>query len=72
MPKEIYTSPVVLDHEINQIFSKEWICVGRADSLPEMGDYMTVEIANQPLIVTRGKDNQLTAMSNICLHRGMD
>ena len=71
MPKEIYTSPIVLDHETQHIFSKEWICVGRADSLPKIGDYMTVEIANQPLIVTRGKDSKLNAISNICLHRGM-
>ena len=71
MPKDIYTNPLVLEHEISHIFSKDWVCVGRADTLPHIGDYMTVEIANQPLIVTRGKDNQLSAMSNICLHRGM-
>jgi len=71
MPKQIYTEPDVLKHENEHIFMKEWICVGRADTLPNEGDYMTVEIAGQPLIVIRGKDNQITAMSNICLHRMM-
>ena len=45
------------------------MCVGRADSLPNAGDYTTYELAGQPIFVIRGKDGRLRAMSNVCLHR---
>ena len=51
------------------MFSKDWFCVGRASALENAGDYLTLELANQPIIVLRDKDGTLKAMSNVCLHR---
>ena len=69
MPKSIYTSEDFLGHEIAQVFSKEWICVGRASALEKSGDYLTYELAGQPIMVVRDKQGQLHAQSNVCLHR---
>ena len=38
MPKSVYTSPEFLELEEKHIFSKEWLCAGRADALPEPGE----------------------------------
>ena len=69
MPKLVYTSEDFAAEEIEQIFSKEWFCVGRAAALANPGDYVTLELANQPIMVIRGKDGVLHAQSNVCLHR---
>jgi phenylpropionate dioxygenase-like ring-hydroxylating dioxygenase large terminal subunit len=69
MPKSVYTSEEFAAAEIEQIFSKEWFCVGRATSLANAGDYVTLELAGQPIMVIRGKDGLLHAQSNVCLHR---
>ncbi len=69
MPPSVYTSNDFLKSELNNIFSKDWFCVGRASALANEGDYITLELANQPIIVLRDREGHLKAMSNVCLHR---
>jgi phenylpropionate dioxygenase-like ring-hydroxylating dioxygenase large terminal subunit len=69
MPPSVYSSPEFLERELKDIFSKEWFAVGRASSLKNPGDYVTLELAGQPIFVMRNKDGTLRAMSNVCLHR---
>jgi len=69
IPKSAYTSEVFLDRELSEIFRKEWICVGRADQLARPGDYLTYELAGQPVVVVRDAGGALRALSNVCLHR---
>ena len=70
-PKAIYTLPDITAHEMDRIFASEWLCAGRADELPNPGDYMAFECGAQPLIIIRGADGALSARSNICRHRMM-
>jgi phenylpropionate dioxygenase-like ring-hydroxylating dioxygenase large terminal subunit len=69
MPPSVYSSPEFLKRELEDVFAKEWVCVGRASSLANPGDYVTYELAGQPIFVIRDKDGSLRAMSNVCLHR---
>ncbi len=69
MPPEVYTTEVFLRAELEQVFRKDWFCVGRASSLDEPGDYLTCDLAGQPIMVIRDRDGELRAMSNVCLHR---
>ncbi|AZQ53303.1 SRPBCC family protein [Burkholderia cenocepacia] len=69
MPPGVYTSPEFLERERQTLFHHEWLCMGRASALPNPGDYLTAEIAGQPIIVIRRDDGTLRAMSNVCLHR---
>ncbi|MEM9062823.1 MAG: SRPBCC family protein [Pseudomonadota bacterium] len=69
IPKSAYTSEAFLDAELERIFKQEWVCVGRTDQLANPGDYLTYELAGQPVLVVRDTDKQLRAMSNVCLHR---
>ncbi|MCA7924517.1 Rieske 2Fe-2S domain-containing protein [Burkholderia cenocepacia] len=69
MPPGVYTSPEFLEREQQTLFRDEWLCMGRASALPNPGDYLTAEIAGQPIIVIRRDDGTLRAMSNVCLHR---
>jgi phenylpropionate dioxygenase-like ring-hydroxylating dioxygenase large terminal subunit len=69
MPPGVYTSELFLAREIDGIFRREWYCVGRASALANPGDYVAVDLAGQPLLVVRGRDGVLRAMSNVCRHR---
>jgi choline monooxygenase len=69
LPPGIYTSERFRALELERIFTKEWICVGRASAVREPGAYLTYEIADQPLFVMRDQDRRLRAFSNVCLHR---
>ena len=69
MPPSVYTSTEFLDRELSDIFSKEWICVGRSGRLSNPGDYVTFDLAGQPVVVIRDREGQMRAFSNVCLHR---
>lgn len=71
LPPEIYTSPDILAFEREAIFAKEWLCVGRAEQIPNPGDWFTVTICDEPIVVARDKAGEVRAMSAVCQHRAM-
>jgi choline monooxygenase len=79
LPPAAYTSTEVLAEEHRSIFSSEWSCVGRSADLPNSGDYLTAEIpsadathpdGHRSIVVLRDDDGQLSALDNVCAHRG--
>ena len=54
--------------ERDRVFGANWIAVGRADQVAEPGDFFTVELAGEPLVVVRGADGELRAFFNVCRH----
>jgi phenylpropionate dioxygenase-like ring-hydroxylating dioxygenase large terminal subunit len=69
MPKSVYTSPEFAEAEAQHIFAKDWLCAGRADALADIGDYLTMKIAGEPVIILRDRNGALRGMSNVCRHR---
>jgi len=69
MPCSVYTSEDFLQAEIDSVFAKDWFCAGRASSISNPGEYLTLDLAGQPIMVIREKNGQLRAQSNVCLHR---
>ncbi|MEM6985047.1 MAG: SRPBCC family protein [Pseudomonadota bacterium] len=69
MPPSVYTSPAFLDAELEYVFKQDWFCAGRASALAKAGDFTTLELAGQPVVVLRDKSGSLRAYSNVCLHR---
>jgi phenylpropionate dioxygenase-like ring-hydroxylating dioxygenase large terminal subunit len=71
LPAWAYTSPEFYAREVEHIFMKVWNFIGRADHIPNPGDYFTLEFAGVPVVVVRDKDDrQLRAFVNVCRHRG--
>lgn len=68
-PPQVYTSSEFLEYELNEIFNHEWFCVGREDEFANPGDYRTMKIGRDPVIILRDRDGQVRAMSNVCRHR---
>ncbi len=65
-----YTDPAVLRAELEGIFARRWILVGRGSELPEPGDYMTPEVGGESIILVRQPDGSVRGMLNVCRHRG--
>lgn len=65
-----YTSPEVAAAEQRAIFGPAWQCVGRAAEVAEPGQYLTAELAGEPIAVVRGDDGALRGFFNVCRHRG--
>ena len=71
LPAEIYTSEEFLDFERRALFDHEWLCVGLASEIPRPGDWFTKTVNGEPVIVVRGKDGEIRALSAVCQHRAM-
>ncbi len=70
MPRAFYTDPRVLALEKEQLFLREWVCVGRAEELSQPGDFVAFQICDEPLVIVHGDDGKIRAFSNVCRHRG--
>jgi Rieske 2Fe-2S family protein len=65
-----YTSQEVFDADMEHIFGKHWIYVGVSVDVPEPGDYMTVQLGHDPILIVRDDDDEIRAFHNVCRHRG--
>jgi phenylpropionate dioxygenase-like ring-hydroxylating dioxygenase large terminal subunit len=70
LPPHYYWSPEIYEHELETIFLREWICVGREEEIPNVGDFFTRTIAQDNVIVVRDAPDSIRAHSNFCRHRG--
>jgi phenylpropionate dioxygenase-like ring-hydroxylating dioxygenase large terminal subunit len=70
LPPWCYTSEEFFRREVDTIFLKEWNFIGRADRVPNPGDYFTVTFTGVPVIIMRGRDGEVRAFANSCRHRG--
>lgn len=70
LPNDCYTSSEFFKFEADYVFARSWICVGRVEQIRNRGDYLTPSVAGEPLLVVRGQDDKIRAMSAVCQHRG--
>ena len=56
--------------EVDRIFHREWVLVGREEALPVPGDYHRFDVAGESVIVLRDRDGDLCGFYNVCRHRG--
>ena len=71
LPRECYTSPEFFEFERLAVFPRSWVCVGREEQIPNIGDFLAPTIGAEPLLVVRRTDGSIGAMSAICRHRGL-
>ena len=65
-----YLSEAIFQADLEHLFGKHWIFVAVEPQLPEAGDYITVEIGRDSVLILRDDDLQLQAFHNVCRHRG--
>lgn len=68
IPGSWYTDPRIAELEKRNVFSHTWQPVGRIDEVAEPGQYLTAEVAGEPILVVRGQDGVLRAFYNVCRH----
>ena len=69
IPADWYRDPSKLDAELDRVFARTWQLVGHTEQVRLPGDYFTCTVSEEPLVVTRGEDGVIRALSNVCRHR---
>ena len=68
IPARLYNDPVYLELERERVFAHSWQLVARTEQLRVAGDYVTVEVGNDSVVVVHD-GSTLSAFHNVCLHR---
>jgi len=70
LPARYYTDPAVFTDELERFFCQSWVCAGRADQIPNPGDFFLREIGDESIIINRDNSGKVHAFYNVCRHRG--
>jgi Rieske 2Fe-2S family protein len=70
LPGRYFYEPSIHDQERERIFSQMWVCVARADAVPDSGQYLVADVGTESVLIMRGRDGVLRAFLNVCRHRG--
>jgi len=68
IPAPWYTDERVAELERTAIFGGTWQAAARANQLEHAGDFVTTEIAGEPIVLVRSADGTLRAFYNVCRH----
>jgi len=68
IPSSWYTNNDFFYRELETVFSGSWQLAARKDQLTEPGQYVTTDVAGEPIVVVRGNDGELRAFFNVCRH----
>ena len=69
LPAQYYIDPAIYDREKKAIFYRSWSFGCHAGQVSEAGSYVTVQVADQNIVILRGQDGTLRAFHNVCSHR---
>lgn len=72
LPKAAYTSQDFFTIEKQVCLGAGWMCVAHVSQVAEPGDFLAVDLLDEPLVVLRGEDREVRVLSRVCVHRGMD
>ena len=68
IPASWYTDDRIMALERQTTFARTWQLVGRIDQVRDAGQYITCELAGEPILVVRGNDGVLRGFFNVCRH----
>ena len=71
LPARAYLSAELHALEVERIFRRSWLCVGREEQVPKPGDYFCIDVMGEPVVVVRGEDGVVRALNSVCRHRYM-
>ncbi|MFG1604043.1 aromatic ring-hydroxylating dioxygenase subunit alpha [Actinoplanes sp. NPDC049265] len=70
LPGHYYTDPIVFGTEQERIFEQMWFCAVRSSDIGSPGQFRTVQVGQENILVTRSTSGAPRAFLNVCRHRG--
>ncbi|MHB8411088.1 MAG: aromatic ring-hydroxylating oxygenase subunit alpha [Candidatus Acidiferrales bacterium] len=68
IPSSWYVDSRIAELENEAVFGRTWQAVARAEQVAEPGQFVTTDVAGEPIVVVRGADRELRAFYNVCRH----
>lgn len=70
LEQDFYRDPLIYQMEVERVLLRSWLYAGHVSEIPNKGDYLLLEFAGESVIVIRSSDDEISALINVCRHRG--
>ena len=70
LPRELYVSDAAFEFDAQVMLKSVWLYACTVAHVKNPGDYFVFELANNSIIIVRGRDDEVRAFWNSCRHRG--
>jgi Rieske 2Fe-2S family protein len=70
LPGAFYSDDAVYRLDIERVWRRGWLFAGHTCEIPQPGDYFTVEVDTDSILILRGDDGEIRGLHNVCRHRG--
>ena len=68
--RDLYTDADLFAQEQQRFFGRAWVFAGHGSQMPEVGDFITVSLSGQPILLLRDAPDRIQAFFNRCAHKG--
>ncbi|MBW7984939.1 Rieske 2Fe-2S domain-containing protein [Enterobacillus tribolii] len=68
--RKIFTDASLFELEMKYVFEGNWVYLAHESQIAEPGDYLTLTLGRQPIVITRDKNGELRGLINACTHKG--
>jgi glycine betaine catabolism A len=72
LPAESYFDPRNYERELQRIWYRNWVYVGRSSEVKRKRSFATFELGDQRILLVRDDSDVLQAFHNTCRHRGAE
>lgn len=70
LPAWTYSDPEYYRVEMRRVLRPSWQIVCHVSDIGAAGDWQSLDIAGESIVVVRGDDGEVRAFTNVCRHRG--
>lgn len=71
-PRGAYIDEDYFRFEAKTVFEPGWICLAHVSQLKQPGSFLAIDLLDEPLLIVRGAEGRIRALSRVCVHRAMD
>src|SRR5262249_38797044 len=70
IPAGWYLDPAAYGGAGQRVLGNCWLLAGRLDQVARPGQFFTLDLAGEPIVVVRDDAGELRAFYNVCRHKG--
>jgi Rieske 2Fe-2S family protein len=70
LPRDFYVDEEIFAADMQAVFATDWLFACNVAEIKRPGDYLTMEIGSDSIIILRNRDGEVNAFFNTCRHRG--
>lgn len=72
LPGAFYSDERIYRAELERVWRRGWLFAGHSCEIPSPGDYFTMNVDGDSLIIVRNDEGEINALWNVCRHRGTE